>query len=123
MIVPRITSLQFNVSGDGRQLDCLVSMRCEEMFDETPIGILQAALLMHIVGHLTRLKPRWLHYSIADAYIYMNHISQVERQIKRVPHPFPTLSLRRPLKLKTLENFQSDSFIFEEYTSWPKISS
>jgi dihydrofolate reductase/thymidylate synthase len=115
-------TIQFNVSGDKKWLDCQVYARSGDMFIGVPFNITSYSILTYAIAHVTNLKPRKLTYVIGDAHIYNNHHEQVKRQIDRTPRPFPTLSLREPHRLHEIDDFTSNSFIIEGYTSWPAIS-
>lgn len=84
--------LQFYVSVDGH-LDLLCVNRSSDLFLGLPFNIASSALLLMIVAHLTKLKPRFFNLSLGDCHIYQNHYSQVELQISRVPYPFPVLEI------------------------------
>jgi thymidylate synthase len=113
--------VQFNVSGDRKWLDCQVYQRSGDLFLGIPFNITSYALLTKIVAHITNLRARKLVYIIGDAHIYNNHGEQVKRQLSRCPRPFPKLSFREATRLHEIDDFTSNSFIVEGYSSWPAI--
>jgi thymidylate synthase/dihydrofolate reductase len=113
---------QFNVSGDGRWLDCQLYQRSGDLFLGVPFNITSYALLTTMIGHVTGLRPRKFIHTIGDAHIYNNHGEQVKRQLGRCPRPFPRLSFREATRIHEIEDFTSNSFIIEGYSSWPTIS-
>lgn len=113
---------QFNVSGDRKWLDCQMYQRSGDMFLGVPFNITSYALLTAMIAHICNLKPRSLVHVIGDAHIYNNHGDQVSRQIKRTPRPFPRLSFREGTRIHEIEDFGINSFIIENYNSWPAIS-
>lgn len=113
---------QFNVSGDLKYLDCMITIRSNDLFLGAPFNIGSYTILTYMIGHITQLKPRNLIYIMGDAHIYSNHISQVLEQLERTPRSqFPTLSFKSPDKLKEIDDFQYEDFIIHDYISWPAI--
>jgi thymidylate synthase len=113
---------QFNVSGDGVWLDCQLYQRSGDLFLGVPFNITSYALLTAMLGHVTGLRPRTLIHVIGDAHIYSNHEAQVKTQLSRCPRPFPRLSFRDDDSLRTIDDFVYESFVVENYTSWPAIA-
>ena len=123
MVLPPCHILfQFNVSGDGKFLDCMMTQRSGDMFLGVPFNILSYALLTYMVAHVTGLKPRKLVISLGDAHVYQNHLEQVKKQLSRDPYPHPTLTFRNGSRIHEIEDFTYDSFIFSEYQTHPMIS-
>jgi len=113
---------QFNVSGDGRYLDCQLYQRSGDMFLGVPFNILSYCTLTYMIAHIVGLKPRRFVHTIGDTHVYNNHAEQVSKQLKRTPLPFPSLKFRRSMALKEIDDFEFDSFILDGYKSWPKIN-
>lgn len=120
--LPDILTIQFNVSSDRQYLDCCISSRSSNVFADVPTVVATFSFLTYMICHITSMKPRKLIYNLGHAYIFSNHKMHVLKQLKRTPHPFPKLKFRRGTKLRDINDFNFDSFIFDEYTSWPKIS-
>ncbi len=113
---------QFNVSGDKKWLDCQLYQRSGDMFLGVPFNIASYAFLTYMIAHVCGLRPRSLVHVIGDAHIYNNHGEQVKTQLKRTPRPFAKLSFRNATRLHTIDDFVFDSFIIENYSSWPAIT-
>lgn len=123
MVLPPCHMLfQFNVSGDGKYLDCMMTQRSADLFLGLPFNILSYGLLTHMVAHVTGLKPRKLVISIGDAHLYQNHLEQAKKQLSRDPYPHPTLTFRNGTRLHEIDDFSYDSFIFSAYQTHPMIS-
>jgi thymidylate synthase len=74
-------------------LDVVTHWRSIDSFLGMPFNIIQYALLAHIFGRLTGLKPRHLVVNIADCHLYDNQFEQVRDQLGRNPRPLPELKI------------------------------
>jgi thymidylate synthase len=91
---------QFHVSGevdDGlrRRLSCQLYQRSADVFLGVPFNIASYALLTHMLAQQCDLDVGELIWTGGDCHIYDNHREQIETQLGRDPHPYPTLSLQR----------------------------
>ena len=84
---------QFYV-GSSR-LSCQLYIRSNDLFLGAPFNIAQYALLTHLVADQTGLEPGELIYTIGDAHAYLNHLDQIETQLRRQPYPLPQLRIKR----------------------------
>ncbi|KAF1041272.1 MAG: Thymidylate synthase [Herbaspirillum frisingense] len=82
---------QFLASPATREISLCLYVRSNDIGLGTPFNLAEGAALLHLVGRLTGLKPRWFNYFIGDAHIYENHIEMVTEQLKREPFPAPRL--------------------------------
>ena len=113
---------QFYVSSDKKYLDCQLYQRSGDGFLGVPFNIASYSILTYMIAHLTGLQPRKFIHIIGDAHIYLNHINQVSRQLSRCPRPLPRMRFRRATKIHSIDDFTIDSFIIENYSSWPRIT-
>jgi len=89
---------QFYVA-DGR-LSCQLYQRSADIFLGVPFNIASYALLTQMVAQQTDLEPGEFIWTGGDCHLYMNHMEQVEEQLKREPKPLPRLVIgRRPPSL------------------------
>lgn len=103
-----------------KYLDCMLTMRSNDIFLGSPFNIAQYSLLTYMISAMTGYTPGVLTYSVGDAHIYQNHISQIKEQIQRPLRNFPTLKvLRVPEKI---EDFEFSDFKLENYFPHLKIT-
>ena len=111
---------QFYVSSD-QCIDCHMYQRSADMFLGVPFNIASYSLLMHILGKVLNLMPRYFIHSFGDAHIYLNSVGQVKEQIKRSPRPLPRLDFPDINNLEDLKNLSLDDFVLEGYDPHPAI--
>ncbi len=111
---------QFYVSSD-QCIDCHMYQRSADMFLGVPFNIASYSLLMHILGKILNLTPRYFIHSFGDAHIYLNSVDQVKEQIKRSPRPLPKLVFPDISDLEDLKDLSLDDFVLEGYDPHPAI--
>lgn len=111
-------SLQLYVS-ENKYLDGKLYMRSNDLFLGSPWNIAGYSLLIYMFAHLTGYIPRKLIYTLGDAHIYSNHITQVYEQLSRPTRPFPKLKITK--KCESFEDFDLDSFQLYDYYPHPFI--
>ena len=108
---------QFYVA-DGR-LSCQMYQRSCDMFLGVPFNIASYSLLTHMIAQVCGLQVGEFVHVLGDAHIYLDHIEQVNEQLKREPLPAPRLWLNPDISDITkftindirLENYQSHDAI------------
>lgn len=108
---------QFYV-GPGDTLEMSCYNRSQDLFLGTPFNIASSALLLVIIGKLTRKIPTKLHMILGDVHIYETHLEAVETQLKRQRYSFPCLKLEKEIDLSSI---QASDFTLENYFSHPTI--
>jgi thymidylate synthase len=82
---------QFYVA-DGK-LSCQMYQRSCDMFLGVPFNIASYSLLTHMIAQVCGLQVGEFVHVLGDAHIYLDHIEQVNEQLKREPLPAPRLWL------------------------------
>ena len=78
------------------------------------------ALLILIIAKVTGLKPGEFVHTLGDAHLYLNHLDQVDEQLKRQPFPLPKMSITKDIK--NVLDIEYEDFSLEDYESHPHIS-
>jgi thymidylate synthase len=92
---------QFSVRSvqDGRdELSCQMYQRSCDMFLGVPFNVASYSLLTHMIAQVCDLAVGEFVHVLGDAHIYLNHIEQVNEQLKREPLPAPQLWLNPEIK-------------------------
>ncbi len=108
---------QFYVANN--RLSCQLYVRSNDLFLGAPFNIAEYALLIHMVAEQCDLEPGELVYTIGDAHIYLNHLDQIEEQIRREPYPLPTLCIGK--KPDSIFEYAYEDFELLNYQFHPSI--
>jgi thymidylate synthase len=110
---PCHTLCQFYVDTNKGTLSCQLYQRSGDLFLGVPFNIASYSALVYMIAKICDLKPGTFIHTLGDAHIYNNHIEQVKEQIERTPFEFPILSVKG--NQKTIEDFQLEDFVLENY--------
>lgn len=103
---------QFYVA-DG-ELSCQMYQRSADMGLGVPFNIASYALLTRLVAQVTGLKPGEFVHVIGDAHVYLNHVEPLQKQLTRMPRPFPTLHIN-PGKTSSIDDFTFEDLEVRDY--------
>lgn len=115
-LVPCHYSYQL-LCNDG-ELDLLWNQRSCDIFLGIPFNIASYALLLELIANECGLKAGKLIGFLGDAHIYVNHLEQLEEQMKREPYAPPTLKLEG---YDSIFDWEWQHAILEGYECHPTI--
>ena len=84
-----------------------------------PFNIASYALLTHMVAQQADLEVGEFVWTGGDCHLYMNHLQQVDEQLKREPLPLPRLLIKR--KPASLFDYRFEDFEIADYKSHAPI--
>lgn len=103
------------------ELSCQIYQRSCDMFLGVPFNIASYAALVHIICHITGLKPGELIWTGGDCHIYRNHLEQVNTQLERRPFESPRVEISKDAPDNLDGGWDLAHFILEHYEHHPGI--
>jgi len=117
-LAPCHALFQFYVA-DGK-LSCQLYQRSADIFLGVPFNIASYALLLMMVAKVTKLKLGEFIHTFGDAHLYLNHLDQVDEQLKRKPYALPQMKLNADID--DIFKFRYEHFELNNYQAHSKIS-
>ena len=106
---------QWYVEGDD-ELWLQVYQRSGDLFLGVPFNLFSYSALVHMMAHLTGLRPGGLVHVLGDAHIYETHADVVQTQLARTPTDPPHLAIvDEDHTLTTWEAFTLNAFVLTGY--------
>ena len=109
---------QFYVA-DGK-LSCQLYQRSADIFLGVPFNIASYALLLMMIAKVTKLNLGEFIHTFGDAHLYLNHLDQVDEQLKRKPYALPQMKLNTDID--DIFKFRYEHFELNNYQAHSKIS-
>ena len=109
---------QFYVA-EGR-LSCQLYQRSADIFLGVPFNIASYALLVLMIAKVTGLIPGDFVHTLGDAHLYVNHLNQVDEQLKRKSFPIPKMQITKDVT--NILDLEYEDFSLKDYKSHPHIS-
>lgn len=103
--------MQFYVA-EGK-LSCQLYQRSADVFLGVPFNIASYALFTMMIAHVCGLEPGDFVHTLGDAHIYLNHLDQVNKQIKRSLRPLPKMVINP--NVKSIFDFKYEDFTLLNY--------
>ncbi|CAN5706592.1 thymidylate synthase [soil metagenome] len=114
---PCHTLFQFSITVG--KLSCQLYQRSADLFLGVPFNIASYALLTHLVAHVSNLEVGEFVHTLGDAHIYVNHLEQVDEQLRRSPYPLPRLRISKGLT--NLNAVEHDQIELLDYRHHPTL--
>lgn len=103
--------MQFYVA-EGK-LSCQLYQRSADVFLGVPFNIASYALFTMMIAQVCGLEPGDFVHTLGDAHIYLNHLEQVNKQIKRSLRPLPKMLINP--NVKSIFDFKYEDFTLLNY--------
>lgn len=103
--------IQFYVA-EGK-LSCQLYQRSADVFLGVPFNIASYALFTMMIAQVCGLEPGDFVHTLGDAHIYLNHLDQVNKQIKRSLRPLPKMVINP--NVKSIFDFKYEDFTLLNY--------
>lgn len=117
-LAPCHALFQFYVA-DGK-LSCQLYQRSADIFLGVPFNIASYALLLMMIAKVTKLNLGEFIHTFGDAHLYLNHLDQVDEQLKRKPYALPQMELNTDID--DIFKFRYEHFELNNYQAHSKIS-
>jgi len=108
---------QFYVADN--KLSCQLYQRSADIFLGVPFNIASYALLTQMIAQVCGFELGEFIHTLGDAHIYLNHLEQVDLQLKRIPKQLPILKLNK--EIKNIFDFKYEDFELQNYNADPNI--
>ena len=105
-LAPCHAFFQFYVANG--KLSCQLYQRSADIFLGVPFNIASYALLLMMIAKVTKLDLGEFVHTFGDAHLYLNHLAQVDMQLKRKPYALPQMKLNPDIN--DIFKFQYDVF-------------
>ena len=99
--------------GERAKLSCQLYQRSADIFLGVPFNIASYALLTHMMAQQCDLDVGDFVWTGGDCHIYSNHREQVELQLSRQAHAYPTLHIKR--KPDSIFDYAYEDFEIQDY--------
>ena len=103
--------MQFYVN-DGK-LSCQLYQRSADIFLGVPFNIASYSLFTMMIAQVTGLGLGDFVHTIGDAHIYLNHLEQIDKQLKREPRSLPKMIINP--EVKSIYDFKFEDFELVDY--------
>jgi dihydrofolate reductase/thymidylate synthase len=111
-----------NHNDEKKRLNCMVSLRSNDLFLGCPFNIASASILTILLSRALNMLPGKITLGISDAHLYMNHLEQVREQLQRIPLELPELTINKEINNHfDMTQLTYDNFKLNNYYHYPAI--
>ena len=103
----------------NERLSCQLYQRSADVFLGVPFNIASYSLLTMMVAQVCDFKLGDFVLTFGDAHIYLNHLDQVNIQLKRKFYPLPKMKINK--KVNDIFSFKYEDFELVNYQAHPHI--
>ncbi len=103
--------MQFYVNNN--KLSCQLYQRSGDVFLGIPFNIASYSLFTMMIAQVCNLELGDFVHTIGDAHIYLNHLEQIDKQLKREPRALPKMQINP--NVKSIYGFTYDDFTLVDY--------
>ena len=114
---PCHTLMQFYVNEN--KLSCQLYQRSGDVFLGVPFNIASYSLFTMMIAQVCNLELGEFVHTLGDAHIYLNHLEQIDRQLKRTPRKLPKMEINH--NVKSIFDFKYDDFNLLDYNPYKGI--
>ena len=107
---------QFYVADNS--LSCQLYQRSADLFLGVPFNIASYSLLTMMIAQVCNLKPGFFIHTFGDVHLYLNHIEQANKQLKRQPKHLPSMEIQL---VDSLFDYKYEHFKLMNYDPHPTI--
>lgn len=116
----------YQILSNGKTVDLLWNQRSVDSGYGLPYNIASYALLLTLIAKEADMIPGKLVGFLADVHIYINHIEQIKKQLKRQPYDLPTITIPdesfRKIHSDGIYNWKYKDIVLENYKHHEKIN-
>lgn len=109
--------MQFYVNEN--KLSCQLYQRSADVFLGVPFNIASYALFTMMIAQVCNLEAGTFVHTMGDAHIYLNHLEQIDRQLKRTPKQLPKMNINP--NVKSIFDFKYEDFELVDYNPYKGI--
>lgn len=109
--------MQFYVNQN--RLSCQLYQRSADVFLGVPFNIASYALFTMMIAQVCGLELGDFVHTIGDAHIYLNHLEQIDRQLKRTPRALPRMRINP--EVRSIYDFKFEDFELLDYDPYKGI--
>lgn len=116
-LAPCHAFFQFYIA-EGK-LSCQLYQRSADVFLGVPFNIASYSLLTMMIAQVCGYEVGEFIHTLGDAHLYLNHLEQVDTQLKRKPYPLPQMRINPDVK--NIFDFKYEDFELVNYQAHPHI--